>query len=122
MTKQLLFAFLVISAFAQIGFAQDAAGQINDRAAKILPKVVEWRRFLHEHPELSNREFKTAKYVENHLRALGLEVRTGVAKTGVVGILKGSQPGPTVALRADMDGLPVTERVNVPYASKEKGE
>jgi amidohydrolase len=87
-----------------------------------MPKVVEWRRFLHQYPELSNREFKTAKYVENHLRSLGLEVRTGVAKTGVVGILKGSQPGPVIGLRADMDALPVTERVNLPFASKEKGE
>lgn len=87
-----------------------------------MPKLVEWRRHLHQYPELSNREFKTAKYVENHLKTLGLEVKTGVAKTGVVAILKGSQPGPTIGLRADMDGLPVTERVPIPFASKEKSE
>jgi amidohydrolase len=87
-----------------------------------MPKVVEWRRFLHQYPELSNREFKTAKYIENHLRSLGMEVRTGVAKTGVVGSLKGAQPGPVLGLRADMDALPVTERVQLPFASKEKAE
>jgi amidohydrolase len=87
-----------------------------------MPKLVEWRRHLHQYPELSNRETKTAKYVEEHLRRLGLEVKTGIAKTGVVGILKGSQPGPTIALRADMDGLPVTERNSLPFASKEKAE
>jgi amidohydrolase len=122
MTKRLFFALLVISTVAQTGFAQDISKQINEHAEKTMPKVIEWRRFLHQYPELSNREFKTAKYVENHLRSLGLEVRTGVAKTGVVGILKGGQPGPTLGLRADMDGLPVTERVALPFASKEKGE
>lgn len=116
----ILFALLVT---AQTGVAQDMTQQINAAAGKILPKVIEWRRFIHQNPELSNREFKTAKYVENHLRSLGLEVRTGIAKTGVVGILKGGQqPGPTIGLRADMDALPVTERVNLPFASKEKGE
>jgi amidohydrolase len=81
-------------------------------------KVIEWRRYLHQHPELSNREFETAKYIANHLTALGLEVQTGVAHTGVVGILRGSKPGPVVALRADMDALPVTEKVDLPFASK----
>jgi len=82
-------------------------------------KVIEWRRDIHEHPELSNREFRTAKLVNDHLLKLGIETRTGVAHTGVVGVLKGGKPGPVVALRADMDGLPVTERVDVPFASKE---
>lgn len=81
-------------------------------------KVIEWRRHFHQYPELSNREFNTAKKVSDHLRSLGLEVKTGVAKTGVVGILKGGKPGPVVALRADMDALPVVERVNIPFASK----
>lgn len=102
--------------------AQDMSATINNSTTAVMPKVIEWRRHLHQYPELSNREFKTAKYVENHLRSLGLEVKTGVAKTGVVGILKGSQPGPVIGLRADMDALPVTERVNIPYASKEKSE
>jgi amidohydrolase len=82
-------------------------------------QVIAWRRDLHQHPELGNREFRTAGIVADHLRALGLdEVRTGVAHTGVVGLLKGGLPGPVVALRADMDGLPVTEEVDLPFASK----
>ncbi|WP_444946070.1 amidohydrolase [Microbulbifer sp. VTAC004] len=81
-------------------------------------KVIEWRRHLHQNPELGNREFETAKYIEKHLRSLGLEVETGIAHTGLVGFLKGAKPGPTVALRADMDALPVTERTDVPFASK----
>ncbi|MGH9261180.1 MAG: amidohydrolase, partial [Acidimicrobiales bacterium] len=100
-----------------------AAGQglneaIDRGAARIEPKVVAWRRDLHEHPELSNREVRTAQVVADHLRALGLEVRTGVARTGVVGVLRGARPGPVVALRADMDALPVTEEVDLPFASK----
>lgn len=98
------------------------SSEINAAAANIMPKVIEWRRHLHQYPELSNREVKTAKYVEDHLRKLGLEVKTGIAKTGVIGILKGNQPGPTLALRADMDGLPVTERNSLPFASKENAE
>ena len=115
--------FLFLSVLLSISVsAQDLTGQINASAMKIMPKLVEWRRHLHQYPELSNREFKTAKYVENHLKTLGLEVKTGVAKTGVVAILKGSQPGPVIGLRADMDGLPVTERVPIPFASKEVSE
>lgn len=114
-----LFLFLF---FGTPATAQDLSASINSAADKVMPKVIQWRRHIHQYPELSNREFKTAKYVEDHLRNLGLEVKTSVAKTGVVGILKGSQPGPVIGLRADMDGLPVTERVNIPYASKEKAE
>ena len=87
-------------------------------AAGIEARVIEHRRYLHEHPELSNREFETAKYLERQLRALGLEVRTGIAHTGVVAVLEGGKPGKTVALRADMDGLPVTEETDVPFRSK----
>lgn len=87
---------------------------------KIEPKCIEWRRLIHQYPELGNREFKTAKLIAAHLKELGLEVKEGVAKTGVVGILKGTKPGPCIALRADMDALPVVERVNIPFASKEK--
>ncbi len=86
----------------------------------IEPKVIEWRRDFHQNPELSNREFETSKKIAAHLKSLGMEVQTGIAHTGVVGILKGSKPGPIVALRADIDGLPVTERVALPFASKVK--
>jgi amidohydrolase len=92
--------------------------EIDARAGQIESKVVTWRRDFHEHPELSNREVRTSKIVADHLRSLGLEVRTGVAHTGVVGLLRGGLPGPVVALRADMDGLPVTEEVDLPFASK----
>ncbi|MCH8936604.1 MAG: amidohydrolase, partial [Gemmatimonadetes bacterium] len=92
--------------------------QLKARIATVEPQVITWRRDIHQHPELGNREFRTAKLVAEHLRALGLEVETEVAHTGVVGVLRGARPGPVVLLRADMDGLPVTERVDVPFASK----
>lgn len=120
--KKLLFAALVLSILPVSAFSQDHSAEINAATDKVMTKLVEWRRHLHQYPELSNREFKTAEYVEKHLRALGLEVKTKVAKTGVVGILKGGQPGPVIGLRADMDALPVTERVPLPFASKEKAE
>jgi len=95
------------------------AAQIDRAAEAVEPRVIAWRRDLHEHPELGNREFRTADIVLAHLRSLGLdEIRTGVAHTGVVGVLRGALPGPTVALRADMDALPVTEAVDLPFASK----
>lgn len=81
-------------------------------------QVIEWRRDFHENPELSNREFRTAGIVADHLRSLGMEVETEVAHTGVIGILKGAHPGPVVALRADMDALPVKERVDLPFKSE----
>lgn len=96
--------------------AQQAA--IDKAAEVILPKVVAWRRDFHEHPELGNSEVRTAKIVADELLALGFEVKTGVAKTGVVGLLRGGKPGPVVALRSDMDGLPVTEEVDLPFKSK----
>jgi amidohydrolase len=92
--------------------------EIDRRSAQVAGKVLAWRRDIHEHPELSNRETRTAELVANHLRSLGMEVRTGVAHTGVVGVLRGGKPGPVVALRADMDALPVTEEVDLPFASK----
>jgi len=88
------------------------------KSTSILPKVIEWRRYLHEHPELGNREIKTAEYIASHLKEWGIEVTTGVGKTGVVGLLKGGKPGPVVALRADMDALPVAERGDLPFKSK----
>lgn len=102
-------------------FSVGIQGQ-NQKTDKLIDdvesKVIEWRRDFHENPELSNREFETSKKIAAHLLSLGMEVQTGIAHTGVVGILKGSKPGPVVALRADMDALPVTERTPVPFASK----
>ena len=94
----------------------DALATAIDRAtAEVLPQVVTWRRDFHQHPELGMQEVRTSKIVADHLRSLGLEVETGVAGTGVVGVLKGGKPGKVVGLRADMDGLPVTEQVDVPF-------
>jgi amidohydrolase len=93
--------------------------KLDQMAKELEGKVIEWRRHIHQHPELSNREVKTAALVAEHLKALGMEVKTGVAKTGVIGILKGGKPGKVIALRADMDALPVTERNSLPFASKE---
>ena len=95
---------------------------LAQKVAAVEPQVVEWRRDLHAHPELGNREFRTARLVAAHLRQLGLEVRSEVAHTGVIGVLRGGKPGPVVGLRADMDGLPVTEQVDLPFASKERSE
>ncbi len=92
--------------------------RIDQLAKGIEAKVIAWRRDFHEHPELSNREFKTAAKIAAHLKGLGIEVQTGVAHTGVVGLLKGGKPGPVIALRADMDALPVTERNSLPFASR----
>lgn len=97
--------------------AQNNNPVLEAKVADVKNKVIEWRRYFHQNPELSNREFNTAKKVEEHLRSLGIEVKTKVAKTGVVGILKGAKPGPIIALRADMDALPVIERNNLPYKS-----
>jgi amidohydrolase len=91
--------------------------EIDQRAPQLEAKAVAWRRDIHQHPELSNREVRTSKLVADHLRSLGIEVRTGIAKTGVVGVLRGGRPGPVVALRADMDALPVAEEVDVPFKS-----
>ncbi|KAA3436373.1 amidohydrolase [Rufibacter hautae] len=107
-------------ALTQVAQAQttNLHAQIDQLANKLEPKVIQWRRDFHQNPELSNREVKTAEKVAKHLKSLGFEVKTGVAKTGIIGILKGGQPGPVVALRADMDALPVTERNSLPFASK----
>jgi amidohydrolase len=98
---------------------QNAVRSAIDKAADaILPKVVAWRRDFHENPELGNREFRTAKIVADELKSLGFDVQTGVAGTGVVALLHGAKPGPVVALRSDMDGLPVAEEVDLPFKSK----
>jgi amidohydrolase len=115
-------SLLVLFSLCSSTFAVDMSREIDAATAKVMPKVVEWRRHIHQHPELSNREVETAKLVGAELLRLGLEVRTGIAKTGVVGILKGGLPGPVVALRADMDALPVTERGDLPFRSVATGE
>jgi amidohydrolase len=118
------FVFTLIFLFCNYisSTAQSIETKINLAAEKILPKVIEWRRHIHQNPELGNREFKTMAYITAHLQKLGLEVKTGVAKTGVVALLKGGKPGPVIALRADMDGLPIQERVDLPFASKVRAE
>lgn len=98
--------------------AQDTPTQAAQLTDTVTQQVITWRRDIHQHPELGNREFRTSKLVAAHLRALGLEVKTGIAHTGVVGILRGGKPGPRIALRADMDALPVTEQSDLPFASK----
>jgi len=122
MSKHLFTVCLALAAASATATAQAPvlSPQMEGRVAAIEPKVVAWRRDIHQHPELGNREVRTAKLVADHLRSLGIEVKTGVAHTGVVGLLKGGKPGPVVLLRADMDGLPVAERVQLPFASKVK--
>jgi amidohydrolase len=100
--------------------AQGLQAQIDQRIQAVTPKVVSWRRDIHQHPELGNRETRTGALVAAHLKSLGLEVRENVAKTGVVGVLRGGKPGAVVALRADMDALPVTEMVDLPFKSTVK--
>jgi len=108
----------LVSASPLVAQSSRLGAEVDRRATQVQGKVVAWRRDIHAHPELSNRETRTAELVAQHLRSLGIEVRTGVAHTGVVGVLRGGRPGPVVALRADMDALPVTEEVDVPFASK----
>jgi amidohydrolase len=100
--------------------AQPLAGAADQKAQAIEGKVIAWRRDIHQNPELSNREARTAKIVADHLRKLGMSVETGIAMHGVVGLLKTGRPGPTIALRADMDALPVVERTDVPFRSTAK--
>jgi amidohydrolase len=103
--------------------ANPLAAEVDRLATEINPQVVAWRRDFHQHPELGNQETRTAKVIADELRKLGYDVTTGVAPgTGVVAVLKGGRPGPVVALRADMDGLPVTEQVNVPFKSTAKAD
>src|SRR5882762_2510131 len=94
--------------------------KITQQAKEIEPKIIEWRRQFHQYPELSNREVKTGAKIAEFLKSLGMEVHYPVGITGVVGVLTGSNPGSVIALRADMDGLPITERNSLPFASKEK--
>ena len=111
--KKLLLTIAILSSY--VGFSQHG---LDADVSSIESKIIEWRRDFHEHPELSNREFKTAEKIAAHLKSLGLEVQTGVAHTGVVGVLKGDHPGKVLALRADIDALPVIERADLPFKSK----
>ena len=114
----LLLLSMAIPTYAQVN--PKLQSKIMQQAAAIEQKMIGWRRDIHQFPELSNREKRTAAKVAEHLKSLGIEVQTGVAYTGVVGVLKGGKPGPVVALRADMDALPVTERNGLAFASKER--
>ena len=114
---------LVLKGFLLFGFCAFAQNAVSEKDFKsVEQKVIDWRRDFHQYPELSNREFKTAEKIAKHLKSLGIEVQTGVAKTGVVGVLKGNTPGKVVALRADIDALPVTERNDLSFKSEVVGE
>jgi amidohydrolase len=121
------FAWVVFAVAASVSVARELSAdsgsleaEVRQRAAAVEPKLIAWRQDIHQHPELGDQEVRTAGLVAEHLRSLGLEVQTGVARTGVIGILKGGKPGRTVALRADMDALPVRELSSLPFASKAK--
>ena len=116
MNKLSVFFALLISSFATADLKQDLDEQLDP----LMNKVIAWRHNLHQNPELSNREYKTSKKVATHLRSLGIKVETKIAYTGVVGLIEGGLPGPTIALRADMDALPVEEKTGLPFASKER--
>lgn len=118
MKQFILSAFLLFSFIVLI--AQERNEAIEKAVDKIESKCIAWRRDMHQHPELGNREFRTAKLIADHLRSLGMDVKEGAAKTGVVGILKTAKPGPVVALRADIDALPVVERTDLPFKSNAK--
>ena len=119
MIKKIIFGSVLFTAISAPSFASRINTQLEQATQSVSEKVITWRRHLHQYPELSNREFETAKYITNHLKSLGLEVQTGVAHTGVVAKLSGGKKGPLIALRADMDALPVTEQVDLPFASKQ---
>jgi len=119
MKQTLLILLLAFTCMQVVAQATDKT-VISKKADALETKIIAWRRDFHEHPELGNHEVRTSAIIAKHLQSLGFEVKTGIATTGVVGMLKGSKPGPVVALRADMDGLPVIERTPVPFASKIK--
>ena len=111
--------FALISViFVSCILSADLKISLDKQIEDLMPKVVEWRHDIHQHPELGNREFRTSKKIEDHLVSLGIPVETKIAYTGLVGVIKGAKPGPTIALRADMDALPVEEKTGLPYASK----
>src|SRR5690606_16027993 len=125
LASSILVSMAVTAGATAPAHAQEAdalRARIDAAVTQVNGRVVAWRRDIHQNPELGNREFRTSKLVAHHLRSLGLEVQTGIAHTGVVGMLRGGKPGPLVALRADMDALPVTEMVDLPFASKVRTE
>ena len=115
--KSLFLFIILISGFIA---TEDLKQKLQADLDPLMKKVIEWRHDIHEYPELGNREFRTSKKVAEHLVSLGIEVETGIAYTGVVGLIKGGKPGPTIALRADMDALPVTEKTGLSYASVQR--
>ena len=116
MNKLMLFFSVLLSSSISADLKNDLEKQIGP----LMDKVIEWRHDIHQNPELSNREYRTAKKIEAHLRSLDIKVQTKIAYTGVVGLIEGDLPGPTIALRADMDALPVVEKTGLPFASKDK--
>lgn len=114
----LFFCFASLQAFSQA--SPKLLSALDQQAKALESKVIDWRRHFHQNPELSNREFKTGAKIAEHLKSLGLEVRYPVAKTGAVGILRTGKPGPVLALRADIDGLPVVERNSLPLPPRRK--
>src|SRR4029453_5576378 len=124
--RSAVLATLLAASWSQPATAQsivpDLEKEIRQRAAQIEEKLIAWRRDIHEHPELGEQETRTAGLVADHLRKLGLEGKSGVARTGVIAGVRGGKPGPVVALRADMDALPVKEPEGLPFASKAKGK
>jgi amidohydrolase len=123
-TRTIRFPLLILAGFALAGSveADITAEQLDRLAADSQAQVVEWRRWFHQNPELGNREFNTAQRIAEILRGMGLEPQTGIAHTGVVAVIEGGQPGPLVAIRSDMDALPVAEETGLPFASTAKGE
>lgn len=117
MTNRLRLLLLALTLSGSTLAQPVSTAEIHSATEKIMPRVIEWRRHIHQNPELGNREVQTAEYIARHLQSLGLEVRTKVAHTGVVGVLRGALPGPVIGLRADIDALPVKERVEIPFAS-----
>lgn len=113
--KRILLSALLLSS---LNLSADLTSNLNNNLDLLMEKVIEWRHDIHKHPELGNREFRTSKKIEEHLRSLGMQIETKIAYTGLVGMLEGDLPGPTIALRADMDALPVEEKTGLPFASK----
>ena len=121
LAKLAIAASMLFAASASAQTAGSFAPSVEASIQSVLPRMVAWRRDFHEHPELSYEEVRTSRVVAAHLRSLRMEVRTGVAQTGVVGVLRGGRPGPVIALRADMDALPVTEEGDLPFRSRARG-
>ena len=113
--KRILLSALLLPS---LNLSADLTSNLNNNLDLLMEKVIEWRHDIHEHPELGNREFRTSKKIEEHLRSFGMQIETKIAYTGLVGMLEGELPGPTIALRADMDALPVEEKTGLPFASK----